>query len=149
MKKEQSFGIVPLRTFSNKWQVLLVQLHAKSWGFPKGHADAKETSLEAAERELFEETGTTVFRYLLTEPFIENYVFTFNGQRISKTVNYFLAIVEGNVIIQESEILQAKWFELPAAFTQLTFKEGKHIIQKVTEFVKTLDMHGNPLLSLE
>ncbi|MEU6503889.1 NUDIX hydrolase [Streptomyces californicus] len=44
--------------------VLLIQRrwnpHAGSWALPGGHVDAGETSLQAAARELAEETGITV-----------------------------------------------------------------------------------------
>lgn len=147
MKKESSYGIVPLRIHHNDWQVLLIQHHAGHWAFPKGHADLGETPQQTAERELKEETGLTIQRLLSPDPLIENYFFTFQGQRISKTVRYFLALVQGEVVIQECEIKDSQWLSLPDSCERMTFKESKRLCLQVSEFLKTLDKFGNPLLA--
>lgn len=147
MRMETSYGVIPLRVHQHAWQILLVQHHAGHWSFPKGHPDPGESPQQAAERELQEETGLTVQRYLTPEPLIEHYFFTFQGERISKAVHYFLALVKGKVVIQEAEIKASQWLTLPEAFACITFKEGKRLCQEVIEFVKTLDERGNPLLA--
>lgn len=147
MRKENSYGVVPLRIQQKDWQVLLVQHHAGYWAFPKGHPERGETPRQAAERELGEETGLIIQRFLPSDPVTESYVFTFHEQRISKTVQYFLALVKGDVVIQEREIKASQWLTLPEAFDQMTFKEGKRICLQVSEFLKALDEHGNPLLT--
>lgn len=147
MKKESSYGIIPLRIQQNEWQVLLIQHHAGHWAFPKGHADPGETPEQAAERELKEETGLTILRFLSPDPLSESYFFMVQGQRISKTVQYFLALVEGDIIIQEREIKDSQWTSLSQALDCITFKEGKRICLQANEFLKTLDEKGNPLLA--
>lgn len=140
MKKENSYGIIPVRFQENAWQVLLVQHHAGHWGFPKGHAELNETPQQSAERELQEETKLTVQRYLSLEPFIENYIFNFHKQRISKNVQYFLALVQGEVAIQECEIQASRWLSLLEAHQVIFFKEGKRICQEVEEYLKTMHL---------
>lgn len=147
MKKENSYGIVPIRFHHHQWEILLVHHHSAHWAFPKGHANLDETPKKAAERELFEETGLHIDHYLLTDPFKEHYIFTFRGQLVSKTVEYFLALVKGKIVIQEAEIQDCQWFTFNQAFEQLTFKEGKKICQQVFELLKTFDEKGNPLLT--
>lgn len=147
MKKQTSYGIVPLRIHRAHWQIFLIQHHAGHWAFPKGHADPGETPRQAAERELNEETGLTLQRFLSPDPLVEHYFFTFHGERISKTVQYFLALVEGKVMVQEKEIKAGQWFSLSEAMEQITFKEGKNVCLQANEFLKTLDEHGNPLLA--
>lgn len=147
MKKEHSYGIIPLRIRQHEWQILLVQHHAGHWAFPKGHANPDETPKQTAERELKEETGLTIRRFLSPDSLDESYFFTVDGQRISKTVHYFLALVEGDVAIQESEIKESQWTSLPQALDCITFNEGKRVCLQVSEFLKTLDEKGNPLLA--
>jgi 8-oxo-dGTP pyrophosphatase MutT (NUDIX family) len=129
MRKEHAYGIVPLRFHEGVCQVLLVQHHPGHWAFPKGHADREETPQQAAERELREETRLTIERYLLLDPITESYLFTFQGERISKTVHYFIALVKGQVMIQEDEIQASEWLSLTEAFMRITFKESKQVCQ--------------------
>jgi bis(5'-nucleosidyl)-tetraphosphatase len=138
MKKENSYGIIPLRIHHQDWQVLLIQHHTGHWAFPKGHADPGETPQQAAERELREETGLIIQRFLASEPLIENYFFMFEGQRISKTVQYFLALVQGHVVIQEREIKASQWLSLQDAYERITFKEGKRVCSQTLEFLTHL-----------
>lgn len=146
IKKETSYGIIPLRIHQHEWQILLIQHHSGHWSFPKGHPDLGETPKQTAERELNEETGLTIQRFLSPDPFIENYFFTLRGERISKSVHYFMALVEGIVLIQEKEIKNSRWTSLSEALDQVSFKEGKHICLHTIEFLKSLDQHGNPLI---
>jgi len=136
MKKDNSYGIIPLRFHQNDWQVLLIQHHAGHWAFPKGHADPGESPKQTAERELNEETGLTIERYLSPDPLTENYFFRWNEELISKTVQYFLALVQGKVVIQELEIKNSQWMSLSSAGDCITFKEGKRICLEVMEFLE-------------
>lgn len=136
-EEDTSYGIIPLRIQQSEWQVLLIQHHAGHWAFPKGHANLGEIPKETATRELQEETGLTLQRFLSPDPLIEHYVFTFQGKHISKTVQYFLALVKGQVILQEIEIKNSQWLLLPEAIERMTFKEGKHLCLQVIEFLKT------------
>lgn len=138
MKKEASFGIIPLRKHRARWEVLLVQPHQGWWGIPKGHADANETDKEAAERELFEETGLTVANYLADVPLQENYQFFLGRQKIYKTVTYYLAEVKGEVILQAEELKGFKWVPLSSAATYATYKETQTILNKAKEWAKDL-----------
>lgn len=54
MKRTESAGGVVL---NKKDQVLVVSQHGRSWSLPKGHIDPGEEALEAARREIHEETG--------------------------------------------------------------------------------------------
>ncbi len=44
---------------NNKQEIVIVNQNHDSWSLPKGHIDDGETSLEAAIREIYEETGIT------------------------------------------------------------------------------------------
>lgn len=139
MKQDFSYGIIPLRLHDGQWEVLLVQHKSGGywWAFPKGHAEAGESPEKAAERELLEETGLSVSRLLSPVPLTETYIFTYQGERIFKTVLYFLAIVEGKVLIQESEIEASQWLPLDKAETVVTFKEAQQICRQVIKLINT------------
>ncbi len=147
MKHEKSYGIIPLSLHEGLWQVLLIQHQAGHWAFPKGHAEQGESPQQAAERELKEETGLTVQRYLSSDPLSDEYKFTLQGELVHKNVQYFLALVKGQVGIQASEIQASQWLTLSQAHQHITFKESKRLCAQVEEFLKTLDQHGNPVLA--
>lgn len=139
--QEYSYGIIPLKWDHSKkeWEVLLIQHHAGHWAFPKGHANPHETPEEAAERELFEETGLTIDRYLskdtLKDTLKENYTFFFQKKRIYKTVYYFIAQVKGEVVLQQEEIKASRWIPLSEAAKYMTFQEGKNLCTKTHAIV--------------
>lgn len=128
-KKERSYGIIPLRKAAIGWEVLLVKHHAGHWAFPKGHPEKGEEPYETAIRELHEETGLSVLRFLPGGPLQEHYFFTFEGQRIDKTVEYFPAEVKGEARPQEEEIEELRWIALQDAEALITFPEGKRVCQ--------------------
>jgi 8-oxo-dGTP pyrophosphatase MutT (NUDIX family) len=95
LKKDYSYGIIPLQQREGQWYVLLIQHQVGH----KRHADLNESPKQTAERELFEETGLRVVNYLSEQIFKETYIFTFNKQRIHKTVEYFVVALEGEVLL--------------------------------------------------
>lgn len=132
-RREQSFGVVPLRKSSVGWEVFLIQ-HAKSryWGFPKGHGEEGESPQEAAIRELKEETNLDIVQILREEPFEERYTFRIEGQQVHKQVLYFAAEVAGTVQLQAHEVQNGMWVSLEEAMYRLTHVESKSILKQVT-----------------
>jgi 8-oxo-dGTP pyrophosphatase MutT (NUDIX family) len=128
MAQEFSYGIVPLREDGGHVEVLLI-LHrgARYWTFPKGHKNPGETDLETASRELKEETGLEVERYLSSVPYIEKYTFYKFQDKVHKTVAYYPAFVHGSLQLQVEEVLEARWLSLEKALSLLTFPEAREI----------------------
>lgn len=139
MKRDISYGIVPVRMVEGMKQVLIIQQLAGHWAFPKGHADPGESAKAAAERELFEETGLSVVHYLTEHTFSESFYFTFQGHVIHKTVHYYLASVTGEVFIQECEIRASQWLTIEEAQEKVTFKEARRICQEVKSFLSDFE----------
>lgn len=138
MKHDFSFGIIPARIWRKQWQVLLVHHHAGHWAFPKGHPEPGESPQQTAERELFEETGLKVEAYLSNQTLLEHYFFQHQHQLIEKKVEYFVALVSGNVIIQVEEIQDSKWLPLDQAQKILTFKASKSLCLQAQEILENL-----------
>lgn len=139
MIKEHCYGIVPLKRIEGKWHVLLL-LHAKGsfWGFPKGHKEAGESDKKAAIRELEEETSLKLKNWILSTPLEEYYEFTRDDHPVLKTVTYFIAEVEGSLVIDRLEILGAKWVSVLEAEIEVTYPESKAIMKKVANQLKVL-----------
>lgn len=134
---ENSFGVIPFKKQNDISYVFLIQhRNGGHWGFPKGHKEFDETPELTAARELKEETNLLLKTFLKEEPFIETYDCLKNGTKIHKTVAYFLAQVEGEVVLDSQEILKGDWFSINEAFKKLTFPEGKKLFKEVQEYIK-------------
>jgi len=131
---EESFGIIPLSKEGMTWKVLLI-LHqgGNHWSYPKGKRLPEEKPIDAAKRELKEETGLDVDQFLTETPYVEQYQFRRKGQHVLKKVNYFPAIVKGDICLQIEEVRKALWVPLNEAFNLLTFVEARNILQAVSE----------------
>lgn len=136
MKDVSCYGIIPLKRVDGEWQVLLIK-HKKGnyWAFPKGHGEAGENSHQSASRELHEETGLGIVRYLSDQEVTEHYNFVVRGEQIHKTVTYYVAEVSGSLQLQKEEILDAKWVPLVAAEHEISFKEGKNLCRRALQLI--------------
>lgn len=133
MKKDSSFGIIPLKIIEGEWHALLIKHRRSSfWGFPKGHADEGEQPYETAVREVFEETGLKVKKLLMKDALTENYRFRAHGEWIDKTVVYYVAEMdEGEVTLQQAEVEESCWLPLKTAEHKATFEQAKILCRKV------------------
>jgi bis(5'-nucleosidyl)-tetraphosphatase len=133
---DASFGIIPLKRCDGEWQVLIINHRRGShWGFPKGHSEPGEKPMETASRELIEETGLSVIRFISETPFVEHYVFFARGHCVQKSVTYFVAEVAGELQLQAEEIEMAKWVPLNEVEKHLTFKEAQSLCKRTRALV--------------
>jgi len=142
-KTDKSFGIIPARKTSAGWEVLLIEQYSKIgkntyWIFPKGHAEGSELPLESAKRELLEETGLQVQKIVPEVLFSLGYTFVFAGEKIIKTVDFFLGIItEFEMVLDPYEVQQAKWYSLDEALQRLDYADTKNMFQEVQQFLQT------------
>lgn len=136
MIQERSFGIIPLQKSGKEWQVLLIN-HRQGgyWAFPKGHPEDGENAEQAARRELHEETGLTIVKFLSDETLKESYSFFRGKTFVHKEVVYFIAEVEGKLILQEGEVFESRWVPLKEAEHQITYPESKNLCRKTLELL--------------
>ncbi len=131
MKREFSAGGV---VFNNEGEVLLIQnssmreARTMYWGFPKGHIEDKESSKEAALREVSEETEVEV--EIVDKVGDSKYVFGKGENRIFKIVIiYLMKYTGGELKHQSSELLDAKWVEPKEAMKMLSFQNDKKLLK--------------------
>jgi 8-oxo-dGTP pyrophosphatase MutT (NUDIX family) len=139
VKKDESFGVIPLSKAKGYWEVFLIQ-HNRSgyWGFPKGHKEQGETPKEAALRELKEETNLDLIALIEEEPLREQYTFILERRRVFKQVLYFIAEVGGTAALQKAEIHDGGWFSYPEAIARVTHQEGKALLAQVEKLLPKL-----------
>ena len=103
---EKSCGVLPYRITDRKQEFLLVfETYSKCWSLPKGHIEIGETDVQAALRELYEETGMTATLDVSKTAAIEYPISDF----ARKQVVFFLGEVAGETKVREGEIDKFKW----------------------------------------
>ncbi|MBD1853495.1 NUDIX domain-containing protein [Leptolyngbya sp. FACHB-711] len=138
---DAAFGIVPILPQPDGYQFLLIQHWGGHWGFPKGHAEAEETAIAAARREFEEETGISAYEVIESVSFVEQYRFFKDKQPVDKTVTYFPAWVKSTTVIrQQEEIQNYCWLPYEDALKQMSFKQGKQILQQVQQYLSQIDL---------
>jgi 8-oxo-dGTP pyrophosphatase MutT (NUDIX family) len=118
LKDEQIVVIVPTRRAPDGSRVLAL---------PKGHVDPGETALQAAQREVREETG------IVAEPVHElgeaRYWYRRDGRTISKAVSFYLfRYVEGDTEDHDDEVEEARWIGLREAQTALSHAGEREMV---------------------
>jgi len=108
---------------------------------PKGLVDPGEKALEAALREVREETGITASLVTKLADIKYMYVRTWgDGERVFKIVSFYLFRYEAGEINQISEsmrveVARASWVKLDEAPKLLAYKGEKQMAQKALEYV--------------
>jgi 8-oxo-dGTP pyrophosphatase MutT (NUDIX family) len=126
VRGEQVVVIVPTRRAADGSRVLAL---------PKGHVDPGETPLQAAEREVREETGIVAeFVHELGE---SHYWYRRDGQTISKAVSFFLfSYLEGDTGDHDDEVEEARWIALSDARTQLTHAAEREMVELALAYLE-------------
>lgn len=132
LPRDASYGVIPLRRTDAGYEYLCLQHVAGHWDFPKGHPEGQEAPQETASRELWEETGLAVVKWLLLPPLVIQYEMTKrDGRRVLKTVTYFPALVEGEVLLQKLEVSDFAWGSATDTISQLTYENSRDIMRRL------------------
>ena len=132
-----SSGIIPFSKIDGEWKVFLIQYrgYEQYWGCPKGHLEPNETHEEAARRELKEETGLEVVHLLQKEPILEEFYWLKGNERRLKRTLFFIAEVEGEINLQNEEIVDGQWFSLTEAIAKVVHPEGKATLKQAEKLL--------------
>jgi len=135
MRRERSAGAVVFNPKINKY--LLLHYPAGHWDFPKGHVERGEKDVDAAKREIFEETGLEI-EILFGFNEIIKYHFKEQGILIEKKVIYFLGITEKEEIRLSYEHDGYAWLSYEEALDRVTYDSSKKVLMKAHLFLQNL-----------
>lgn len=135
-----SAGAVVFMRVKESIKYLLIQ-HIKTgthWGFPKGQVGPEEEILEAAKREIQEETGLKDF-HIYTD-FKETIKFSFelNRKIIDKTVTYFIAKANSETIMLSEEHTNWKLLSYNECINKLEKDNQKELLKKADDYIKQI-----------
>ena len=97
-------------------------------GLPKGHPDGDETEVEAAVREVREETG------LVAEPVARlgeiRYSYERRGQQINKRVVFYLLEYRSGELAHDHEIEHVQWMPIEEALHALSYSGEREMLAR-------------------
>ena len=119
--------------------VLLVSQHGTSWSLPKGHLEEGETPLEAARREIHEETG--VSQLVLVRPlgsYTRHRLGADGGEDRSelKTIHLFLFRTDATQLSPiDSDNPEARWVERESVAGLLTHAKDREFFAAILDAI--------------
>lgn len=136
IEKISSMAIVITKK-ENKLKVLLLNSEGE-WVFPKGHVEANETELDAAIRELYEESNVKVNAQESIGQ-VDEYKFYFSGENAVKVIKVFAFIIndEREITYNKNEgFIDGKWVEVDYALKMLKHNDAKNALEKTIKKIK-------------
>jgi 8-oxo-dGTP pyrophosphatase MutT (NUDIX family) len=119
--REFSAGGIVVRQMRGREFVAVVRVRDEILALPKGHPDGAETSAQAAQREVREETGLEA--ELVERLGDVKYWYVRGGERVMKIVAFFLfRYRSGSVENHDHEVEEALWIPLEEAPRRLAYK---------------------------
>ena len=142
-RKERSAGGVVVRRIDGAIHALLIRDPYGKWGLPKGHLEGDETPLDAALREVSEETGLDGLRVGPELGTIDWY-FRLDGRLVHKYCDYYLMHSPvGEAVPEQAEgITECVWLELDIAVSTVAYDNARSIVERAREVVRAGEADG-------
>jgi 8-oxo-dGTP pyrophosphatase MutT (NUDIX family) len=138
--KERSAGAVVFMGTPAGPEYLLLRYGGGNWGFPKGHVEAGESDVQAAQREVEEETGIAVAAQRLLPGFEDDtdYRFRRGHVLVEKDVVFFLIESQTRDVKISHEHSGFAWLPYGPALERVSFEGPRRILQAAHSFVLSL-----------
>jgi 8-oxo-dGTP pyrophosphatase MutT (NUDIX family) len=145
METETSAGIV---LYNSGYYLLLnygrSRVTDNRWGLTKGRIEGKETVIQAALREAFEETGIKDISILEEFQHKITYYFARGTHKIKKTVIYLVGIANTTDVQISKEHIGAQWATYEKALEMLTFENTRKVIRAAERYLKENGLAKQP-----
>lgn len=133
-KETHSAGGVVL---NNKKEVLVVSQHGTSWSLPKGHIDEGENSLEAAKREIYEESGIRELIFIKDLGTYQRYKIAKDGgddmSELKNITMYLFETTQTELAPVDNENPEAAWIKKEDVANLLTHEKDKAFFKSVED----------------
>ena len=130
-----SCGVVVVRKTDDGWRTLMLRAY-RNWDFPKGLMEQGETPMEAAVREVGEETGIRQLSFDWGDKYVET-----GPYNHGKVARYYLARTEEEEVVMgvvpelgRAEHHQSLWVDFDKAY-DLTAPRVRAVVQWARQIV--------------
>ena len=139
MIDERSSGAILFSINNEPTKLVFLLLHYASghWDFPKGNIESGEDEVQAAYREIFEETGIKNVHFLKGFRKKIQYHYRRGHKSIRKEVIFHIARTDTKEIILSNEHIGYAWKDYNQALNQLTYKSAKNLLTEVKMYLET------------
>lgn len=135
--RERSAGAVVYSETTDGPEYLLLRYGGGNWGFPKGHVEAGESDVQAAQREVAEETGIPIEQQRLLDGFEDDtdYRFRRGSTLVEKDVIFYLIESSQREVKISHEHSGYAWLPYPQALARVSFEGPRRILQAAHAFL--------------
>ena len=133
MKQTESAGGVVINQAMGK--ILVVNQHGRSWSLPKGHIDPGEDALQAAQREIREESGLHKLVMIKSLGSYQRHKMGQDNHDDSgelKTIHMYLFTTDQNILAPEDkDNPEARWVDPNSVAELLTHRKDKEFYLRI------------------
>jgi len=136
MEEERSAGAVVFYEDRGVRKYLLLHYPSGHWDFPKGNIEAGERPIEAARREVFEETGLRDIEFVEGFEKRISYFYRRQGVTVHKVVIFYLARSRSMDVRLSWEHKGYVWLPYDQAIRRVTYRNSREVLQAAEEFLR-------------
>lgn len=123
---------------NTKGEILVVSQRGDSWSLPKGHIDEGETALEAAKREIYEESGISDLELVGDLGTYERYRIGNNGigedtSELKSITIFLFRTGQTDLRPLDPDNPEARWVSLDEAITMLTHPKDREFFRGILD----------------
>lgn len=137
--REHSAGVVIFHGTPREY--LLLHYPSGHWDFPKGHVEAGESELQAAVREVDEETGLKPIQIIPGFEHTYEYYYKRDQQTMHKKVTYFAGHADSADIRLSHEHRGFTWLPYEKALQRITFDNARDLLRKAERHLQSIAAH--------
>lgn len=136
----RSAGAIIFYKKGKKIKYLLIQYRAGHWEFPRGHVEKRESDIEAAKREIEEETGLKDLVFIPGFQRKSSWFYTRKGEneQVYKEVFFYLCRAKTKKVKISFENIDFCWLTYTEAIKKITYENTKDVLREADKYLKNL-----------
>lgn len=118
---------------NKKGEVLVVNQKGNSWSLPKGHIEAREDAMNAAKREIYEESGVTALEFIRGLGSYERYGIGKKGRELKMITMFLFRTNEDSLRPVDPDNPEARWVHKEEVAELLTHPKDKEFFGRISK----------------